>query len=378
MMDPIRVTPALTRVELRAFIDLPFRLYGDDPNWVAPLRSDIRNRLDPNQNPFFAHAKACLFLARRGSEVVGRISAHVDRRYNEFHSVDGKKDRTGFWGFFESVEDADVAGALFDAAASWAGSQGMTSLIGPASFSLNDEAGLLVDGFDSPPMILMTYNHPYYELLIEKAGLDPVQDLFAYRLDASIEPPAEIVSEARTADAEFTFRTIRLSEFDAEMQRFLTVYNDAWDRNWGFVPLTEEELIHHSKALRPILDPDLVVIAERGDEPVAIALSLPDVNEVLRGARGKLGPVSAARLLVKARRRRWTACRVFTLGVRRSFRRTGIGAHLYLDTLAAAKRNGYEWGEMSWILASNEEMNRAIRRMGGARYKTYRMFRLGI
>jgi GNAT superfamily N-acetyltransferase len=236
----------------------------------------------------------------------------------------------------------------------------------------------LVDGFDRPPMVLMTYNPPYHEVLLEKAGLEQVQDLYAYRLDTSAEAPPEIRDFARTVDDRFSFRPLRLSDFETEMERFLTVYNDAWDRNWGFVPMTTEEIRDHAKRLKPIIDPDLVIIAEEGNEPVAVALSIPDVNEVLRGARGRLGPRSLVRLLRAARQKNWEACRVFTLGVRKDHRRTGVGARLYVETLAAAKKNGYRWGEMSWILESNHEMNRAILRMGGTRYKTYRMYQRDI
>jgi GNAT superfamily N-acetyltransferase len=165
-----------------------------------------------------------------------------------------------------------------------------------------------------------------------------------------------------------------MRNFDAEIERFLSVYNRAWERNWGFCPMTDDEIRDHAKQLKPILDPNLVFVAEEGDEVAGVGLTIPDVNEALIHARGRLGPASAIRLLWKAKRRRWTACRVFALGVRSEYRRTGIGAHLYLDTLAAAKRGGYRWGEMSWILESNEEMNRAIRHMGGVVYKTYRMY----
>ena len=372
-MRSIKVVPVRTRREMATFIDLPFELYRGDPNWVAPLRSDLKKMLDPRKNPFFEHAERILFLATENGRAIGRISAHVDHNYNRFHSTE-RPDTTGFFGFFEAIDDEDTAGALFAAASSWLAERGMSSMIGPASFTLNDEAGLLVDGFESPPMILMTYNPPYYERLLKAAHLDPVQDLFAYRLDADSDAPPEIRADAARVDGRFTFRPLRLADFDAEMDRFLAVYNDAWERNWGFVPVTERELRAHAERLRPIIDPDLVIIAEEEGRPVAVALSLPDVNEVLLHARGRLGPISAARLLRRARKRRWEACRVFTLGVRKGYRRTGVGSRLYLDTLAAARKNGYRWGEMSWILESNAEMNRAIVRMGGERYKTYRMF----
>jgi GNAT superfamily N-acetyltransferase len=373
MKRSLEVVRVHRRREVKAFVDLPFELYRRDRNWVAPLRSDLKRMLDPKKNPFFEHAESALFLATENGRTIGRISAHVDHNYNRFHSTE-RPDTTGFFGFFETIDDEDVAAALVAAAASWLVDRGMSTMVGPASFTLNDEAGLLVEGFDRPPMILMTYNPPYYERVLKAAHLEPVQDLYAYRLDADAEAPPEIRADAARADGRFTFRPLRLSDFDAEMDRFLAVYNDAWERNWGFVPVTEAELRDHADRLRQIIDPDLVIVAEEEGRPVAVALSLPDVNEVLIRARGRLGPISAARLLRKARKRSWEACRVFTLGVRKGYRRTGVGSHLYVDTLAAARKNGYRWGEMSWILESNTEMNRAIVRMGGERYKTYRMY----
>ncbi len=370
----VSVRPVRTRDELREFLRLPHRLYALDRNWVAPLNGEIRAKLDPRRGPFFEHGNARLFLARRGGRTVGRISAQVDRRHNAFHSMSQRIDSTGFWGFFECEEDPEAAGALFDAAGRWLGERGMSVMVGPASFTLNDEAGLLVDGFDSPPMLLMTYNPPGYARLIEGAGFEGVQDLLAYRLDTTAEPPPQVVEEARVAARQFSFRSIRMHDFEAEMRRFLGVYNVAWERNWGFCPMTEREIREHAKALKPVLDPDLVLVGESGGEVAAVALTVPNVNEVLVRARGRLGPVTLSRLLWRGRRRRWDSCRVVALGVRPEFRQTGIGAQLYVETLAAARRGGYRWGEMSWILESNAPMNRAIRRMGGTVYKTYRMY----
>jgi GNAT superfamily N-acetyltransferase len=377
-MNTITVDPVRTPAELREFVDLPFRLYGSDRNWVPPLRSDLRKVLDRDGNPFFEHGVAGYFLARRAGRAVGRISAHVDRNFNEFHTNGDASDRTGFWGFFECEEDPDATAALFDAAAGFLAGHGMATMVGPASFTLNDECGLLVDGFDSPPVLLMTYNPPFYELLVEKAGFEKAQDLYAYRLDADAEPPADVVEFARTAEDGFTFRRIDLKDFEAELGRALRIYNEAWERNWGFCPMTEREIRAKAKELKPILDPNLVIVAEQDGEPVGFGLTVPDVNEVLVRSRGRLGPVTIARMLWRARRRRWNVCRVFVLGVRKEFRRTGVGAHLYVDTLLAARRGGYRWGEMSWILESNDAMNRAIRHMGGTVYKTYRMYERAI
>ena len=326
-ISKLTITQVRSKDDLAEFIRLPHRLYQRDPNWVAPLRSDLRMRLDPCRNPFFDHALARYFLARRGDRVIGRISAHVDERYNRFHTLGGEPDTTGFWGFFECEDDADAALGLFDAAGAWLANSRMRSMVGPASFTLNDEAGLLVDGFDSPPMLQMTYNPPYYEHLVEKGAFDKVQDLWAYRLDTSVEAPADMVAFGRTAMDRFTFRTIRMRDFGAEIDRFLRVYNQAWERNWGFCPMTEAEIRLHAKDLKPIIDPALVIVAEEGDETVAVGLTVPNVNEAIIRMRGRYGPVGTGRLLLKAKRRRWDACRVFALGVRPEYRDSGVGAH---------------------------------------------------
>ncbi len=370
----LEVTPVTSPSDRDAFVDLPFRLYARDPVWVAPLRRDLRKRLDRRSNPFFDHARAAYFLARREERVVGRISAHVDDRYNRFHATGREPAATGFWGFFECEDDAGAAHALFDAAGAWLGARGMRTMVGPASFTLNDDAGLLVDGFALPPMIQMTYNPPFYRDLVEGAGFEKAQDLWAYRLDASAEAPAELVAFGREAAERFSFRTLRMRDFDAEIDRFLRVYNQAWERNWGFCPMTEAEIRGHAKELKPIIDPSLVIVAEDGDEVAAVGLTVPNVNEAIIRMHGRYGPVATARLLWQAKRRRWEACRVFALGVRPGYRESGIAAHLYVETLAAARRGGYRWGEMSWILESNDAMNRAIRHMGGTVYKTYRMY----
>jgi len=228
----LRIARVTTPRDLRAFMALPFSLYGRDPNWVPPLLGDLRKQLDPRKNAFFAHGAASYFLAMRGERIVGRISAHTDENYNAFHAEDGTPGRTGFWGFFECEDDGAAAVALFDRAAEWLRGRGMTSMVGPASFTLNDVAGLLVDGFDAPPVMLMTYNPPYYERLVEKGGGTPAQDLFAYRLDATVDPPPEVVAFARSAEEDgFTFRTVDLRGFDREMAIVLDVYNHAWERS---------------------------------------------------------------------------------------------------------------------------------------------------
>jgi GNAT superfamily N-acetyltransferase len=248
-------------------------------------------------------------------------------------------------------------------------------MLGPASFTLNHVAGLLVDGFGSPPMMLMSYNPPYYERLIEAAGFEKAQDLWAYRLDASAPIPGDIRGFARSAEEDgFTFRPMERHAYWDEVSRFAEVYNEAWERNWGFVPFTDAEIGELAKRLRQIVDPSLVIIAERGGETAGAGLTLPNVNEELVRYHGHLGVRGAMRMLYRIRTHRWTSCRVVALGVKRAYRTSGVGAHLYVDTMEAARRAGFAWGEMSWILESNDAMNAAIRHMGGTVYKTYRMY----
>ncbi|MEX2395325.1 MAG: N-acetyltransferase [Actinomycetota bacterium] len=370
----VHVVPVQSRGDLEAFIAFPFALYRNDPRWVAPLIGPQRHELDRGHAPFFDHGVARYFLARRHHRVVGRISAHVDTRYNAFHAVE-MPDQTGFWGFFECEDDIDVAFALFDAAASWLREQGMVRMFGPASFTLNHVAGLLVDGFDTSPMPLMAYNPPYYERLVERAGFAKAQDLWAYRLDATAPIPEEIRTFAATAEADgFTFRSMDKHRYWDEVARFAEVYNEAWERNRGFVPMTADEIGALAKELKPIIDPGLVFIAEKDGDVAAAGLTIPNVNEVLVDHRGRLGAVGTAQLLFRMRRHRFESCRVVALGVKRRFRQTGVGAHLYVDTMEAARARGFRWGEMSWILETNDAMNAGIRHMGGIVYKWYRMY----
>jgi GNAT superfamily N-acetyltransferase len=373
-MSGLAVVPVRTRQELQAFIGLSFRLYRQDPCWVAPLRGQQRRQLDQNRNPFFLDAEAAYFLVRRDGRPVGRISAHLDHRYNRFHSQPGTPDTTGFFGFFECEQDPAAAAALVDAAEAWLAEHGSTQMLGPASFTFLDEAGLLVDGSTSLPTMLMAYNPPYYRPLLEGAGCTPIQDLYAWRLDASTQPPQDLVAMARSAEADYRFRSADPRHPDQEQRRFLEVVNAAFAHHWGLRPLSEEEAHPAARQWRRFWDPNLMRIAEHGEEPVGVAMTLPDVNEVLLGARGRLGPISAGRLLWKAKRRRWRACRGFVLGVKPGHRRSGVAAHLCLDTLAAARRGGYRWGELGWTLATNDPINRAIRRLGGTITKTYRLY----
>jgi predicted GNAT superfamily acetyltransferase len=373
--DPsITVEPVRGNADRDAFLELPFRIYGGDASWVAPLVVERRDFLDPGLNPFFKHAPHELFLARRHGEVVGRIAAVEDKNYNAFHGT-----RIGYFGMYEAIDDPAVAWALMDAARAFIRSRGMTLMQGPFNLSSNHEMGLLVEGFDAPPVVMMTYNPRYYVRHFEQVlGLRKARDLWAWWLDAKIDPPERVVRIAEKVRAKegVVVRPVNLDDFANEVRRIKDIYNEAWEKNWGFVPFTDEEFDHSAKDMKQIVVPDLVLMAEVNGDPVAFSLTLPDMNQALIHVGGRLTtlgmPVGLARLLYW--QRRIDQLRLVILGIKEKYRKRGLDAILYLDTLRAARRLGYKGGEISWTLEDNVLVNRAIEMMGGKRYKTYRMY----
>jgi GNAT superfamily N-acetyltransferase len=367
----LEVRPVAGKRELNLFIKLPWRLYRNEPNWVPPLVFDRKRFLDRSRNPFFKHAEVELFLAWRGDTPVGRISAQIDHNFNEFQHHDW-----GMFGFFECENDPEVAQALLSTAEEWLRARGRDRMVGPMDFTTNDECGILVEGYDLLPTVLTNWHHPYYPALIEGAGLTKAMDLFMWSLDvadrASVHPAIWRVA----ADAErkygISVRNMRKKDMEAEIGRFLQVYNAAWERNWGFVPLTEEEVRHYAKDLKPVLDENWAFIAEKDGEPVGAALTLPDYNQVLRHLDGRLLPFGWAKALwYKGKIDR---VRVFALGVKPEYQHTGIGARLYELHWEAGERTRQGRGETGWTLESNKPMNRAMERMGGKVVRTYRVY----
>jgi GNAT superfamily N-acetyltransferase len=347
---------------------------------VPPLISERREFLDRTKNPFFQHGRAEYFLARRDGNVVGTIGAFTNDRYNEFQRVN-----TGFFGFFEVLDDPEAARALLVTAEAWARQAGHKTILGPAQFSTNDEVGLLVDGFDDPPRILMTYNPRRYADYLEAAGYKKAMDLWAYETSMSrfkdgggLPPKLLRVAEKVRQRGKLHVRRLDMKDFDQEVERVKKVYNRSWERNWGFVPMTDPEFEHMGKQLKTIIDPELVVIVEADGEIVGFGLTLPDLSEPLRLAYPRPGFPEALTMLRllwhwKVRRRvQWI--RVFALGVLPEYRGQGVDALMYLETAKSALRRGYQRAEMSWILENNMMMNRGIRFMGGEVYKTYRMY----
>lgn len=370
----VEVTPVRSAVDRDRFIRFQYAHYKNDPNFVPPLQMERRDFLDPKKNPFFLHAEVDLFLARRGGEIVGRIAAIHDRNYNAFWST-----KTVGFGLFESIDDAAVASALLAQVESWGSERGLTQLLGPLNFSTNYDCGLLIDAFDKPPVFLMTYNPPYYPALLEAAGLKKAKDLYAWELLASHEPPEKVVRIAEKIRARegIVVRPANLKDLNGEIARLKTIYNAAWERNWGFVPMTDAEFEHMAKDMKSIVIPEFLLMAEIQGEPVAFSLTLPDMNQAFAkvpdGRLTQFGlPIGLAKLLYAQKQIRWA--RLTALGIKEGYRRRGIDAVLYLDTVRAARKLGYTGGEISWTLEDNALVNRAIESMGGKRYKTYRLY----
>lgn len=364
----VEVEPVRGRRALRQFLMLPWRIQGGDPAWVPPLLADQRALLDRRKHPFHEHAEVEYFLAWRNGEVVGRIAAGVNHRHNEFHG-----ERAGFFGFLEFVDDPAVSAALLGAAESWVAGRGLEVCRGPMNFSSNEEWGLLIDGFERPPTIMMTHNPRYYARHLEACGYTKARDLIAYLLD---DPalPARLAGamEKLSRRGGVTIRTLDMRRFDSEVDAIKSIYNEAWERNWGFIPMTDAEFGYMARQLKPVVDPRFCLIAEVRGEPVAFILALPDFNIAIRHANGRLFPFGLLKILWH--RREIDQLRVITLGVKPGYRRLGIDtlmcARVWIDAAAA----GYRRAECSWILEDNLDMRRPIERMGGRAYKTYRIY----
>jgi len=368
----VEIRHVATRRDLNTFVHLPWAIYRNHPLWVPPLKFDVRNRLDRAKNPFFEHAEAEYFLAFRDGDPVGRITAHYDRNFNRF-----QHNEWGMFGWFEARDDPLVAGALLDAAEEWLRDRKRDRMVGPLSFSTNDQdAGLLVDGFDREPLILNQWTQPYYPALLEGAGLTKAMDLYMWELwvddRASVHPAIMRMAEEVKTKHGIDVRGMRKRDLRSEVDRFLEVYNEAWERNWGFVPLTDAEVRHYAKELKPILDENWAFIAEKDGETVGAALTLPDYNQVLKHLNGRLLPIGWAKALYW--RRKINRVRVFALGVKAKHQHTGVAAKLYTEHFDSAARTPQKGGEMGWILETNRSMNRAMEGMGGKIVSTYRLF----
>ncbi len=374
-MATVSIRPVRTRRELKRFVKVPFQLHRDHPQWVAPLIFERMEFLNRKKNPYFEHAEAEYFIAERDGEPVGRITAQVDHRWDEFQ---GGSD--AMFGFFESDEDSETTKALLDAATEWARAKGRSRILGPMDFTTNDEVGILVDGYDLRPMILEPWHPPHYRELIEAQGFAKAMDVQMWELNLGelkdgerFDPSIHAAAEKGLRDEGIEIRNMRKREMANEVRRFMDVYNEAWGSNWGFVPITDAEAEFQAKNLKQVLDEDWSYIAEKDGEPVGAALTLPDINQVLANVGGRLLPFGWLKFLLG--KPKVDRLRVFALGVKHDYRHSGVAAGLYLKHLETAQKPGaIEGGEMGWILETNGPMNRAMEGMGGKVIKRYRIF----
>ena len=369
-MAQVEVIPVANSRDLRHFIRLPWTLYRDDPYWVPPLLVDMKKLLDKTKHPFFRHSSADFFLARRDGEWVGRIAAILNNNHNRYHN-----ERAAFFGFFESIDDREVASALLGRAEQWARDLGMVELRGPMNYSTNETVGLLVEGFDSSPFVLMCHNPRYYSRLIEDAGFSKSMDLYAWwmQTEQGLNPKITRVGERVLKGEGIAVRPLNTANFREEVAIIQKIYNDAWSSNWGFVPMTDEEFRHLADDLKPVVDPRVVLIAEKGGEPVAFSLALPDFNQALKKINGRLFPLGLPLLLYHARHIRQV--RVLALGIAKKVQNwNGVGAALYYESFRRGVAAGYRTCEFSWTLENNELINRSMQLFGARIYKRYRVY----
>ena len=372
-MNGVTIDPVHSKKDENRFIKFQWSIYEGNPYWVPPLLMDRRKLIDRKGNPFYKHAEMEMFLAEREGRLVGRIAAIVNDNHIKEHN-----EKVGFFGFFECIDDQAVANALFDAARGWLKSRGMEAMRGPVSPSVNDEYGLLVDGFDKSPYVLMSYNPPYYATLIEKYGLEKKKDLFAFEVDARkvFTEKLKRVSEIVKKREGLVFRSLNMKDFPNEVRKIHDLYSRGWSHNWGEVPLTDDEFDYMAKDLKPIVNPELVVIAEAKGKPVGFGLSLPDLNVVLKhNKKGRLIPGLLRILLFK---KRIDGVRIIILGVVPECLNTGVGGVLFYETGMRCVAQGYPHGEASWVLEDNVRMNRGAELLQGEKTKTYRLYQMPI
>ena len=356
--------------ELRDFIDLPWRIYAGYPRWVPPLKKEVRRMLDPRKHPFWEFSERVLFLARRGSETVGRIAGIIDRRHNQVHS-----EKVGSWGFFECADDPEAAAALFSSVETWGRQKRMTFMRGPLSPSMNNETGLLIEGFDYPPVLMMPYTPPYYPRLVESCGFVKEKDLLAFLIDGDYRLPewmdrlAHRVAQKKGVHIRRACRKDAASEFDLIKE----IYNASWASNWGFVPLTDNEMRDIQKNVMPFVDPDLVFFIYYDGEPAAACVIFPDINPMLKRLNGRIGLLGLLKFLIY--RREIKGLRLLLFGIKERYRQLGLPMlafhHIYE---IARKQKKFQYLELGWTLEDNEAINSLAEEAGARPYKKYRIF----
>lgn len=371
-MIEIRQTPM--GGDLRDFLNVVDVVYRDDPRYIRPLDMDLKDRLNPKKNPFFEHADGVIFTAHRSGACVGRVTAQIDREHLARH-----KDDTGFFGFIDTIDDAEVAKALLARAEAWLKERGMKTIRGPLSLSINEELGCLVDGFDSPPVLMNPHHRAYQGGLIEQAGYAKSKDLFGWRYEVG-EPNARVrkAHEEIKALPEVSFRRLERKNLDQDVAETLDIFNEAWNENWGFVPSTKAEAEKMAADLKLFLVPEITALVTIDNEPAAVALALPNINELITDLHGKLFPLGLPKLLYRLKVEGAKSARLLILGIKKKFRAqrkyAGLSLALYAELNDSGRRAGFTWGELGWTLEDNAPVNTGIKLMGAKRYKTYRIY----
>jgi hypothetical protein len=362
-----------SKKDWKTFLELPRAIYKNNKYWVPPLLSEVRETLDTYRNPFWQHAERKIFIALQDNTPAGRIVAVVDKNHNDFHN-----EKTGFFGFFECMNDHEVAAHLWDEAKNWLKGHGMTIMRGPVSPSMNDENAFLLDGFDKPPSVMMPYTHQYYLELAEQYGFKKAKDLLSFIKYAKdgIPPRIEKMVSRIKARTNVKIRHFSMKDLERDIQYLKDIYNNAWKINWGFVPMTDAEIDVVGKKLKKFVEPELVLFAEIDDRPVAVTVTVPDINQVLRKLGGRLGPIEILKFLYY--KKKINGVRSLIGGVIEEYRETGIIAVLYYETEKANLRLGYEWCELGWNLEDNVLINRFDEAIGGKLYKKYRIYEIAI
>ena len=362
------ITEVKSYLQRRCFLHLPWLIYKGDTSWVPPLLLQVKAALNTKKNPFYRTAELRLFLARKDGRPAGRIAAIINHSHNCFHG-----EKVGFFGFFECINDAAMANALFDAAKRWLAGEGMTVFRGPVNPSTNHDCGLLVEGYGMPPQVMMPYNPPYYADLMGACGLAKAKDLLAYKLTPQTFTPSLHDLSARVARRErLEVRPINMKQFEREALLIRGIYNKAWERNWGFVPVDDVEFDYLAAEMKQIIEPSLVLIGFAGGEPAAFSVTLPNINEALAKINGRLFPFGFFKLMSAMRKVK--SARNLLMGVIPQYRKLGLDLLMYKLTVDTTEKLGYDWGELSWILEDNADMRRLLGKVGAAQYKAYRIY----
>jgi hypothetical protein len=371
----LQIRKVESKADRKVFVKVPWTVFQSDPRWIPPLIMDRLEAIDERKNPFFRHGEAALFIAEKHGEAVGRISAHVNSLYNEYH-----QDKTGFFGWYDVINDPGVSRGLLETAEGWLKDKGCDKVVGPQSFSTNEEVGVLVKGFDKPLMIMCAYNPPYYDELIRASGYEKEKDLYGwiYKVGEVPEAPRQI-ADAVEQHPGLKVRTVDAKNMKRDVGIVRDIFNAAWNKNWGYVPWTDEEVEHSAQMMKMILMPDITAIAEVDGKPAGMMLAFPNILEIQKDLNGRLFPLGLAKLIyrLKLGGHKFRGARLFLLGIKPEFRGSvlgGLSVLLYVRAHRGGLKNGLEGGELGWTLEDNQKINAGIEFMGGRNDKVYRIY----